>query len=205
MANLQIARDNSIKDINNQLNEAQLQYAIKESELLSDIENAKLELQKYGNELAYKKYQDALTNYMNFANYDYNKTINERDYNYKLSRDKVADEQWQKEYDFALQQYKDSKKKSSSSGSRGGSITGAFTGNDDIINNNTIQEATLSDSGQKLLQTIQKGQSMNGGIVGNYVSKQFNNKNNLRNYIYNQVGNTISENDAEILFNKLGL
>ena len=205
LANLQIARDNSIKDINNQLNEAQLQYAIKESELLSDIENAKLELQKYGNELAYKKYQDALTNYMNFANYDYNKTINERDYNYKLSRDKVADEQWQKEYDFALQQYKDSKKKSSSSGSRGGSITGAFTGNDDIINNNTIQEATLSDSGQKLLQTIQKGQSMNGGIVGNYVSKQFNNKNNLRNYIYNQVGNTISENDAEILFNKLGL
>lgn len=209
LANLQIARDNSIKDINNQLNEAQLQYAIKESELLSDIENAKLELQKYGNELAYKKYQDALTNYMNFANYDYNKTINERDYNYKLSRDKVADEQWQKEYDFALQQYKDSKKKSSSSGSSsgrsGGNIIGDFTGNDDIINNNTIQEATLSDGGQKLLQTIQKGQSMNGGIVGNYVSKQFNNKNNLRNYIYNQVGNTISENDAEILFNKLGL
>lgn len=200
LANLQIARDNSIKDINNQLNKAQLQYAIKESELLSDIENAKLELQKYGNELAYKKYQDALTNYMNFANYDYNKTINERDYNYKLSRDKVADEQWQKEYDFALQQYKDSKKKSSSSGSRGGNIIGDFTGNDDII-----QEATLSDSGQKLLQTIQKGQSMSGGVVGNYISKQFSNKNNLRNYIYNQIGNTISEEDADILANKLGL
>lgn len=204
LANLQVARDNSIKDINKQLNDAQIQYAMKESELLADIENAKLELQKYGNELAYKKYQDALSNYMNFANYDYNKTINERDYNYQLSRDKVADEQWQKEYDFALQQYKDSKKKSSSSGSSsgrsGGNIIGDFTGNDDII-----QEATLSDSGQKLLQTIQKGQSMSGGVVGNYISKQFSNKNNLRNYIYNQVGNTINEADAEILFNRLGL
>lgn len=200
LANLQMARDNSIKDINKQLNDAQIQYAMKESELLADIENAKLELQKYGNELAYKKYQDALTNYMNFANYDYNKTINERDYNYQLLRDKVADEQWQKEYDFALQQYEDSKKKSSRSGSREGSIIGDFTGDDDII-----QEATLSDSGQKLLQTIQKGQSMSGGVVGNYISKQFSNKENLRNYIYNQVGNTIEETDAEILFNRLGL
>lgn len=200
LANLQVVRDNSIKDINKQLNDAQIQYAMKESELLADIENAKLELQKYGNELAYKKYQDALSNYMNFANYDYNKTINERDYNYQLSRDKVADEQWQKEYDLALQQYELSKKKASSSGSSGGNIIGDFTGNDDII-----QEATLSDSGQKLLQTIQKGQSMSGGVVGNYISKQFSNKENLRNYIYNQVGNTIEETDAEILFNRLGL
>ena len=200
LANLQVARDNSIKDINKQLNDAQIQYAMKESELLADIENAKLELQKYGNELAYKKYQDALSNYMNFANYDYNKTINERDYNYQLSRDKVADEQWQKEYDLALQQYEDSKKKASSSGSSGGNIIGDFTGNDDII-----QEATLSDSGQKLLQTIQKGQSMSGGIVGNYINRQFNNKDNLRNYIYNQVGKTIDDSDAGILFDKLGL
>ena len=200
LANLQIARDNSIKDINNQLNDAQIQYAMKESELLADIENAKLELQKYGNELAYQKYQDALSNYMNFANYDYSKSKDERDYNYQVGRDKVSDEQWQKEYDLALQQYELSKKKASSSGSSGGNIIGDFTGNDDII-----QEATLSDSGQKLLQTIQKGQSMSGGVVGNYISKQFSNKNNLRNYIYNQIGNTISEEDADILANKLGL
>lgn len=200
LANLQMARDNSIKDINKQLNDAQIQYAMKESELLADIENAKLELQKYGNELAYKKYQDALNNYMNFANYDYSKAKDERDYNYQVGRDKVSDEQWQKEYDLALQEYELSKKKASSSGSSGGNIIGDFTGNDDII-----QEATLSDSGQKLLQTIQKGQSMSGGVVGNYISKQFSNKNNLRNYIYNQIGNTISEEDADILANKLGL
>ena len=137
---------------------------------------------------------------MNFANYDYSKSKDERDYNYQVGRDKVSDEQWQKEYDLALQQYELSKKKASSSGSSGGNIIGDFTGNDDII-----QEATLSDSGQKLLQTIQKGQSMSGGVVGNYISKQFSNKNNLRNYIYNQIGNTISEEDADILANKLGL
>lgn len=110
LATLQTARDQSMNNINKQLNEAQLQYAVKESELLADIENAKLELQKYGNELAYKKYQDALTNYMNFANYDYNKAIDERDYNYQVERDKIADSQWQQEFDLA-------KKKSSSSGS----------------------------------------------------------------------------------------
>lgn len=129
LANLQTARDNSIKDINKQLNDAQIQYAMKESELLADIENAKLELQKYGNELAYKKYQDALNNYMNFANYDYNKLIDERNYNYQLGRDKVADEQWQKEYDFALRQYEDSLKKNSSSGSSRSSSGSNYSGN----------------------------------------------------------------------------
>lgn len=100
LAGLQKNRDNSVNNINKQLNEAQMQYAIQENQLLSDIENAKLELQKYGNELAYQKYQDALNNYMNFANYDYNKATDERNYNYQVSRDQVADEQWQKQYDY---------------------------------------------------------------------------------------------------------
>lgn len=110
LATLQASRDKSINEINRQVNESNLQYAIRESELLADIENAKLELQKYGNELAYQRYQDALNNYMNFANYDYQKAVDDRNYNYQVSRDKVADSQWQKEYELA-------KKKASSSGS----------------------------------------------------------------------------------------
>lgn len=112
LATLQANRDNSINDINEQLNNANIQYAIQENELLADIENAKLELEKYGNELAYQKYQDALNNYMNFANYDYQKSvddrnynyqkyIDDRDYNYQVSRDKVADNQWQQEFNLA--------------------------------------------------------------------------------------------------------
>ena len=215
LATLQASRDKSIDSINKQLNESQLQYDIKENELLADIENAKLELQKYGNELAYKKYQDALSNYMDFTNYDYNKSISDRDYNYKLARDKVADDQWQKEYDLSLRKYEDSKKKSSSSRRSGSSsgnssrsssgVYGSFsdtTGNSNLDN---TTETTLSSSGENLYNTIKKGQSMSGWGVGNYLNKQFNNKDNLRNYIYNQVGNTINEADAEILFNRLGL
>lgn len=128
LANLQKNRDNSINNINKQLNDAQLQYAIKENELLADIENSKLELQKYNNQLAYQKYQDALNNYMNFANYDYNKFsndreydlnkyINDRNYNYQVERDKVADSQWQKEYELALKKANSSSRSSRSSGS----------------------------------------------------------------------------------------
>lgn len=215
LATLQASRDKSIDSINKQLNESQLQYDIKENELLADIENAKLELQKYGNELAYKKYQDALSNYMDFTNYDYNKSISDRDYNYKLARDKVADDQWQKEYDLSLRKYEDSKKTSSSSRSSGSSsgsssrsssgVYGSFsdtTGNSNLDN---TTETTLSSSGENLYNTIKKGQSMSGFGVGNYINKLFNNKDNLRNYIYNQVGNSINESDAEILFNRLGL
>lgn len=207
LATLQASRDKSIDSINKQLNESQLQYDIKENELLADIENAKLELQKYGNELAYKKYQDALSNYMNFTNYDYNKSISDRDYNYKLARDKVADDQWQKEYDLSLRKYEDSKKTSSSS-RRSGSSSGVYGGFSNTTGNSNLDnttETTLSSSGENLYNTIKKGQSMSGWGVGNYLNKQFNNKDNLRNYIYNQVGNTINEADAEILFNRLGL
>lgn len=207
LATLQASRDKSIDSINKQLNESQLQYDIKENELLADIENAKLELQKYGNELAYKKYQDALSNYMDFTNYDYNKSISDRDYNYKLARDKVADDQWQKEYDLSLRKYEDSKKKSSSSRSSGSSsgVYGGFSNTTGNSNLDNTTETTLSSSGENLYNTIKKGQSMSGWGVGNYLNKQFNNKDNLRNYIYNQVGNTINEADAEILFNRLGL
>ena len=215
LATLQSSRDQSINDIDRQLNNAQIEYARQESELLANIENAKLELQKYGNELAYKKYQDAIANYMSFANYDYNKAVDERDYNYKIGRDKVADDQWLKEYNYQLerdkiadsqwqQEFNLAKKKASSSGgssrSSSGSVVGSFSGDD------TPTKESLSESGLKLLETIQKGQSVNGGILGNYINKQFNNKDNLRKYIENEYykGN-ISMNDGDIIFSKLGL
>lgn len=195
LATLQASRDKSIDSINKQLNESQLQYDIKENELLTDIENAKLELQKYGNELAYKKYQDALSNYMNFTNYDYNKSISDRDYNYKLSRDKVADDQWQKEYDLSLRKYEDSKKKSSSSRSSGSSkISNSFS--DDIYDSfSNTPKNTLSSAGEQFYNGIKKTSASNRFLTKDY----------LREDIYNRVGKTLSETDAEILFNRLGL
>lgn len=116
LATLQTNRDNSINDINEQLNNANIQYAIQESELLADIENAKLEIQKYGDELAYQKYQDALDNYLTFANYDYQK-----------DRDKVSDSQWNKEYQLALKQYELSKKNSTASRSSGSGSSRSYS------------------------------------------------------------------------------
>lgn len=143
LATLQNNRDNSINDINKQINETNMQYEIQRNQLLSDIENSKLELQKYGNELAYQKYQDALNNYMNFANYDYQKTIDDRNYNYQVGRDKVADSQWQQEFDLA-------KKKSSSSGSSKSSSSSRSSSSKSSSNSNTGKYSLDEDTASKI-------------------------------------------------------
>ena len=155
LATLQKSRDYSINDINKQLNESNMQYAIQESKLLSDIENARLELQKYGNELAYKKYQDAISNYMNFANYDYTKAKDERDYNYQKERDAVKDSQWAQE--FALAQ------KKTSSGSSGRSRSSS-SGSDEryIIPDDTTSNAALAGAALALATLSNNG---SGGTV----------------------------------------
>ena len=133
LATLQTNRDNSINDINEQLNNANIQYAIQESELLADIENAKLEIQKYGDELAYQKYQNALNNYLTFANYDYQK-----------DRDKVSDSQWQKEYDLALKQYELSKKNSTASRSGSSSSYSSSTSSSSRTSSNSNKKNSFS-------------------------------------------------------------
>lgn len=168
LATLQASRDKSINDINKQLNNAQIEYARQESQLLADIENAKLELQKYGNELAYKKYQDALTNYMNFANYDYTKAMDERDYNYQLERDKIADSQWQQEFDLA-------KKKASSSGSSSRSSSGSGKTVDDDLAINNVGGNNPGDSIMKAgLRSAILGAYQAGKINDNYAEQLFN-------------------------------
>lgn len=170
LATLQANRDNAINDINEQLNDASIQYAIQENQLLANIEDAKLELEKYGNELAYQKYQDALNNYMNFANYDYQKSIDERDfnyqkyiddrdYNYQLSRDKVIDNQWQQEYDLA-------KKKSSSAKKTGSTVSGNITGNVTSENNKNKDSLTV----QEIMANIEHLQGP--GLVNNIRDKR---------------------------------
>ena len=152
LANLQMNRDNSIKNINQQLNDTNLQYSIKQNELLADIEKAKLELQKYGNELAYQKYQDALSNYMSFTNMDYQKQQDQlaqenwlkqyeqalKEFEYQKQQDALAQQNWLKEYEL-------SKKKvaSSSSGGSGGSLKVKV---DDNENSNGLRQNSLKNA-----------------------------------------------------------
>jgi hypothetical protein len=48
----------------------------------------------------YQKQQDALAQRNWQTEFDYNRSVNDRNYNYQISRDKVADTQWQKNYDY---------------------------------------------------------------------------------------------------------
>lgn len=189
LASLQANRDKSIQNINQELNNTQLQYMAKNNELLADIENAKLELQKYGNQLAYQKYQDALSNYMNFSNYDYKKTMNDRDYNYQVSRDKVSDSQWQKEYDLALKQYELSKKKATSSGSsrrssssrKSNSSNSSKTfGDSTKTNTETTQNITLQDIIKGLQHVAGPGVSQK--IYDKYSGKYFSSPDEVIKY-----------------------
>ena len=199
LASLQRSRDDSINNINKQLNESNLQYAIQESKLLGDIENAKLELQKYGNELAYKKYQDAITNYMNFANYDYTKYIDDRDFNYQKERDAVKDSQWQKEYELSLQ----SLNKSRSSGGSSKTSTKTQTLSED----NNLTGSGLSDSAQKLYNQYvaavnYTSQSPSQASAYNALT----NTNTIKNAIDSAYNSgKIDGNDVAILANRLGL
>lgn len=67
-------------------------------------------------ESEYGRYRDAVNDYLTERgyltdrydterNYDYNKYADDRDFNYQTERDKVADEQWQAEFDEAKKQF----------------------------------------------------------------------------------------------------
>ena len=78
----------------------------------------------------YAQLQQAYDQYNAERDYDYSQWADGRDfaygqysddraYEYQQGRDAVADDQWQQEYEFALQKYNDSQKASSGSGSSG--------------------------------------------------------------------------------------
>ena len=110
---------------------------------------AQMEDQEYGRYMdsmnAYLTERDYLTGRFDTErDYDYGKWADGRDFSYgqfiddrnmgyQKERDQVADQQWQKEYDFAMQQYLDSQK-ASSSGSDS-SNPGSYDGGSDYTAN----------------------------------------------------------------------
>lgn len=209
LATLQKSRDNSVNEIDKQLNENQLKYAIQENELLTNLENAKIELQKYNNQLAEQKYQNALNQYLNFASLDYNKSIDDRNYNYQTSRDQIADNKWNQEFGYNKliddrnynyqtgrdsiadsqwqQEFDFSKKKANSTGSStsktsSSSTDGKYTISDDKVNNNNQlqQEATP----QELLagMKIVQGPNVVNNVYDSFSKKYFKNLEELLNY-----------------------
>lgn len=164
LATLQATRDKSINDLNQQINTTNIDYDAQEQSLLADIQEKKLELQKYGNELAYSRYQDAINNYMTFKNYENT-----------LEQQKIAQEQWQKEYELSLKKLASSGNSSSSGSSyyisdttgNNSSVTGttATTTKNNSSNNKTTKKSTTNlYSTSKTLPTLSNYLSMNSSV-----------------------------------------
>jgi peptidoglycan hydrolase-like protein with peptidoglycan-binding domain len=74
----------------------------------------------------YSQLQQLYNQYNAEREFNYDQYLNDQNLQYQKERDQVEDERWQKEYDFALQQYNDSQSSKGSSGGSGGS--GGSTG-----------------------------------------------------------------------------
>lgn len=166
LANLQKSRDTSIRDIDKQINSINSDYAIRQNELLTEVENAKMDLQKYGNELAYSRYQDAINNYLNFANADYTKEQARiaqenylREFEYQKEQDRLAQENWLKEYELSLKQLAKSNSRSSG-GSSSYSSSGSLGSYSSDVNNNVNN--TLSENAKNWIASMNSIETSKG-------------------------------------------
>lgn len=129
----------------------------------------------YGDQEAmdYNRYRDTLgdyeserayleNNYNNLYESDYNRYMDALNLQYQQERDAVADAQWQKEFDLALQQYNDSKNAKSSGGGGGGSNSGGTPKDND--SGDYFDDATAAD---KVFAGAKKTASWENYVAGN--------------------------------------
>ena len=150
----------------------------------------------------YGKYRDQVSDYYTDRDYltgrddteyskDYGKFSDDRNLAYQQDRDKVSDEQWQKQFDMALEQwefeqkqYEDSKNSSSNSGGNGGNNS---TKKDTGGVNNQVAAGGVSDD------IVNK--------VKNYTTKQ-----GQADYVANQVNSgKITKDQAMDLLDQYGV
>ena len=170
----------------------------------------------------YQKQQDALAQRNWQTEFDYQKAQNDRNYNYQVSRDKVSDKQWKKTFDYQKsrdkvsdsqwqKEYELSKKAKASSSRRSSrSTSGNRTyknkpkNDDQSINPNdeVNKEQNNSNAVKKILQTVDAMlKKTKTGKLAQAVAKT-----GARQYIYRAAeNNLIEDEDAEMLYNKLGL
>lgn len=179
----------------------------------------------------YQKSQDALAQRNWQTEFDYNKSVADRNYNYQLSRDKVSDSQWNKQFKYQKsrdkvadtqwqKEYELSKKSlaSSSRRSSGGSRRSSSRTSSGSTSSSIIDDGNLSKNAQGVMSNIEdmlKGVAKNGLTVGSVIAnlKKGNLsgvlktvKNTASNSVYNAYKNgSITEEEAEAITKKLGL
>lgn len=142
-----------------------------EKEYQQAIQQAQWEQQFNQTQFDYNKQQDALAQSNWQQEFDYNKSIDDRNYNYQLNRDAVSDSQWQQEYEL-------SKKNSSSSGSSDPANEPLLKDDGDDGGNYDIP------SSEDLLanMTIVQGPNLQANIKDKYSGKTFSSIDELLNY-----------------------
>lgn len=118
--------------------------------------------------------------------FNQNKAVADRNYNYQVSRDKVADDQWLKEYQLALKKANSSGSSSrgSSRSSSSGSKTGSYSIPEDSPQNKQTQTVTIDDI-VKNLKVVQ-GPTIGNNIYDSYSGKYFSSPEEVIKYWQNQ-------------------
>ena len=174
----------------------------------------------------YQRDRDAIEDKRWQTEFDYNKSVDDRNYKYQLSRDKiedkyrkdrdkVSDSQWQKEYELSKKSLAtSSSRRSSGSGSRRTYKTQNKNNNGDQIKT----DDNLSKSAQNVMNNVEdliKGVAKEGMTVGSVIAnlKKGNLsgalktvKNTATNSVYNAwKNNIITDEEADAITKKLGL
>ena len=157
-----------------------------ENELLANIASAELELQKYGNELAYQKYQDALNNYLNFVSYDYQK-----------EQDALAQSNWQKEYELAKKNLISSSSSRNSSSTSSGSNSNSKVYKLTSTNKNTNNVAKTTNKKEEK-EVDSRAVTLAEKVLQNTVSGSLQRQALLQNFL--RTGQ-ISQEEYKILIN----
>lgn len=137
-----------------------------------------------------KEYQRALEQadwerQFNQAQFDYNKSINDRDYNYQRERDAIADSQWQKQYELSKKASSlSSSSRRSSSSSSSSSKSNSLNVNQETNSNQQTQNITIDD----IIKNIKFVQGANVGknIYDSYSGKYFSSPQEVIEYWQNQ-------------------
>lgn len=150
-----------------------------EKEYQQALQQAQWEQQFNQAQFDYNKQQDALSQSNWQKEFDYNKSIDDRNYNYQLNRDAVSDSQWQQEYEL-------SKKNSSSSGSSGSSNSSSSSSNSGSYslnsNNNNVVDNTPSSEELLANMTVVQGPNLQANIKDKYSGKTFKSVDEMLNY-----------------------
>jgi len=145
------------------------------------------EMRNNRKQFLYQQDRDRIADNQWQQQYDAQQNQWQQQFDYQKQRDSVSDSQWQKQYELS--------KKASASRSKSSSSTSKNSTKSVVATGNNTQE--VSSSAQKLYNGI-------NGLLSSNNSKI--NQNTARQLIYNeQSKGTISEDEARALFNNFGL